>query len=119
MELTKKENNLIKGVENIFENEKDIYLANLMPKKRGEYNFYVFIDKQIVFSNQDILDKIKSYEHSDMIIFDKNMSVVAISIFAMSLNAYKFVDSEYKTATDFFKFMENEIKNNFGYINKF
>lgn len=119
MELNKKENNLIKGVPNIFENEKDIYLANLMPKKRGEYNFYVFIDKENVFYSQDILDKIKLYEHSDMIIFDKELSIVVISIFAMSLHAYKFVDSEYKTATDFFRFMENEIKNNFGYINKF
>ena len=97
----------------------DVYLANIMTKKRNEFTFFVYIDEGKEFKNQYILDEIKKYEYSDMIIFDQSKSIVAISIFASNLyNLHKPIDVDFENKEFKFSFMEEKIKENFGYINK-
>lgn len=97
----------------------DVYLANIMPKKRNEFTFFVYIDEGKEFKNQDILDAIKKYEYSDMIIFDDSKSIVAISIFASNLyNLHKPIDNHLIDKEVKFSLLQEKIKQNFGYINK-
>jgi hypothetical protein len=97
----------------------DIYLANIMPKKRNEFTFFVYIDEGKEFKNQDILDAIKKYEYSDMIIFDDSKSIVAISIFASNLyNLHKPIDNHLIDKEVKFSLLQEKITENFGYINK-
>lgn len=97
----------------------DVYLANIMPKKRNEFTFFVYIDEEKEFKNQDILDAIKKYEYSDMIIFDDSMSIVAISIFASNLyNLHKPIDDNLINKEVKFSLLQEKITENFGYINK-
>jgi hypothetical protein len=97
----------------------DVYVANLMPKKKNEFTFFVYIDEGKEFSKEDVLNTIKKYEYSDMIIFDENKSIVALSIFANKMYGSKdSIDADLKSKELKFSTLEERIKNNFGYINK-